>query len=80
MLRTIRSLAPKSAKLEGAMTDREEVLREVGISLAAPKIAQQMAYGLEPNGFSGYGEFTPITIRPYTTADDADLERDKPRD
>ena len=79
MLRTIRSLA-KDANLEGAMTDREEVLREVGISLTAPDIAHLMAHGLEPNGFSGYGEFTPITIRPYTTAEDADLERDKSRD
>jgi hypothetical protein len=66
--------------LEGAMTEREENLREVGIEFNLSESYDISAIGLEPNGFSGYGEFTPITIRSYTVPEDADLERDKQRD
>lgn len=62
------------------MTEREESLREVGIELYAVSPIDITAFGLEPNGFSGYGEFTPITIRSYTLPEHADLERDQSRD
>lgn len=59
------------------MTEREEALREVGIELYDAPRQELTAFGIETNGFfSGYGEFTPITIRSYTLPEDADLERD----
>ena len=61
---------------EANMTEREEALREVGIELYDAPRQELTAFGTESNGFSGYGEFTPITIRSYTLPEDADLERD----
>jgi hypothetical protein len=61
------------------MTEREEALRDVGIDLYDAPRHELTAFGIDSNGFSGYGEFTPITIRSYTVAEDADLERNKSR-
>jgi len=63
------------------MTEREEQLRQLGVGLPSTAEADLHALSLEPNGFSGYGEFTPISIRSYSLPEPhADLERDKPRD
>ena len=78
MIRQVR-FATYSTDLEGAMTEREEALREVGIDLNFTPLSETTAFSLEANGFSGYGEFTPITILSYTLPKDADLERDKQR-
>lgn len=64
------------------MTRLEHALRDVGIELYNPS-ANDSTTGFNNWGvsaFSGYGEYTPITIRADTKLSDADLERDQRRD
>lgn len=65
------------------MTFREAELAEVGVRLY-PSDQHDVSFGLSDIGtysvFSGYGEFTPITVRSDTVLLDADLERNKRRD
>ena len=64
------------------MTRLEHALRDVGIDLARP--IQGNGITEFANGgaaaFSGYGEFTPITVRADTKLSDVDMERDQRRD
>jgi hypothetical protein len=65
------------------MTNRESALREAGIHLAsgASEAVHQPVRkpadhdNFYPSTFSGYGEYTPITVRSFTVLKDADLER-----
>ena len=72
----------KSAK-EGLMSGRESALREAGVELTiaydnrGSSIIEDTA---SDSNFSGYGAYTPITVRADTVIFDADLERHKPRD
>ncbi|GLS29984.1 hypothetical protein [Neomesorhizobium albiziae] len=61
------------------MTRREAALKEAGIDLHFVSEHGSVASALDFGGasFSGYGEFTPITVRSDTVLSDADLERNK---
>lgn len=63
------------------MTRREAALREAGIDLYFVSEHGSVVSALDFDGasFSGYGEFTPITVRSDTVITDADMERNKPR-
>ena len=67
------------------MTGRIDSLRSHGIRFDDDEAHRENVIVVEPNGgsllaFSGYGEFTPISVCSETTIYDANLERDKPRD
>ncbi|WMT75898.1 hypothetical protein [Bradyrhizobium sp. Ash2021] len=66
------------------MNGREGALREAGVAMGVSSVAYDSSLSIETaefsGGFSGYGEFTPITVRSYTVQDDAHLERNKRRD
>jgi hypothetical protein len=68
------------------MSQRESALRNAGINLTQPisgvgtsnndSLASQEFRGASPTYFSGYGEFTPISVRSNTVLKNADVERD----
>ena len=66
----------------GKMHSREDALKEAGIDLHTVSELNALASDLnvESAGFSGYGEYTPITVRSDTVLTDADMERNKYRD
>ena len=71
----------KSAK-EGDMSLRETALRNVGVEI--PSASENYSVPLSSPiisdySFSGYGEFTPITVRADTVIPNADMERNKQR-
>jgi len=64
------------------MTDREAALVRVGVQVQSPS---NVGWGAKIDGdavsaFSGYGEYTPITVRADTVISNADMERDQRRD
>jgi hypothetical protein len=66
------------------MTDRERALHEAGVALGVSSavlspVCTSNFDGLS-GGFSGYGEFTPITVRSYSVPENANLERSQSRD
>jgi len=61
--------------------DREEALKEAGVQLTAVSEIETLLVAFSnSDAFSGYGEFTPITVRSDTVLADADMERNKHRD
>lgn len=65
------------------MTTREAALYAVGIDMrpannqfGAVAVADIVSHA----SFSGYGEYTPISVRTHTVMVDADLERNQSRD
>lgn len=63
------------------MTDREAHLRALGVhvSTGSVEVSQGSLTG-DLASLSGYGAFTPITVRPYSMPRHAELERDQLRD
>ena len=61
------------------MDRRVDALREVGIDIENQSRAASYMLNSEFGEFSGYGQFTPITILSYTVKKDADLERNQSR-
>jgi len=63
------------------MSDRYKAMVECGIAqpdehvIVVPNVASDYSI----SSFSGYGAYTPITVRSHTKLIDADLERDKQR-
>lgn len=79
--------AAKRKTGKGAMTDREADLLALGVSLASepqacgPTAAAPTYITPVFPSLSGFGEFTPVTIRSGTVqTKNADLERNRPRD
>ncbi|MBL8577702.1 MAG: hypothetical protein JNK47_10780 [Mesorhizobium sp.] len=68
------------------MTVREAALQAVGVDVHASSSDRNQLSGLPDiyqipgQAFSGYGEFTPITVRSDTVISDAHLERHQRRD
>lgn len=62
-------------------SERELILDALGFSLNAPNSLSTLYKVVVQNdaslAFSGYGEFTPITVRSETVLENANLERDK---
>lgn len=71
----------KTAKGE-PMINREVALKQAGIELyQIPDISTvSIPSDFGVASFSGYGEFTPITVRADTVLTYADMERDQRRD
>jgi hypothetical protein len=67
---------------ERSMASLEHALRDIGIDLYNPSVEDGIANANNwgAAAFSGYGEFTPITVRADTKLSDADLERNQFRD
>lgn len=63
------------------MSDRCNAMVECGISQPATPaiVVPNVASDYSISSFSGYGAYTPITVRSHTKLIDADLERDKQR-
>ncbi len=66
------------------MSDRVAALRQSGFwsgsSSSQNAFSSYTSFGIETVAFSGYGEFTPITVQSETVLLDANVERDKSRD
>ena len=64
------------------MTDRISALHQLGFPMInsnnSHKDVGGQNFSINTSHFSGYGEFTPITVTSETTINDAHLERDKP--
>jgi len=79
----VRDIARKVSVTRGGviMTQREATLIALGVQLAASEPSASDSY--DPSAIaslSGYGAFTPITVRSYTVPKNAELERNQPRD
>ncbi len=62
------------------MSDRVTALRELGFGVAVRGNEAHFSCEAElQDSFSGYGEFTPISITTRTELQHADLERSKSR-
>jgi hypothetical protein len=76
-------ISRRRATMEGKMTPRETALRDAGIDVYSLSEFGRVEFTTETSSltaFSGYGEFTPITVRSDTVMVNADLERNKQRD
>ncbi len=66
---------------EKRRSERESTLLELGFDLASPTVSSvptlDVANSDTSLAFSGYGEFTPITVRSETVLEDANLERNQ---
>lgn len=60
-------------------SEKETVLLSLGVNVSQGYMSghqfQDVVGGGASLAFSGYGEFTPITVRSETVIEDADLER-----
>jgi hypothetical protein len=59
------------------MTEREAQLRALGVGTGTFPLDGLDLEDMASASLSGYGIFTPITVRPYTMPKNAKLERDK---
>ncbi len=64
------------------MSDRYNSMVECGIAQPAEQVivVPNAASDYSISSFSGYGAYTPITVRSHTKLINADVERDKQRD
>lgn len=63
------------------MSDRCNAMVECGITQASENVivVPNVASDYSISSFSGYGAYTPITVRSHTKLVNADVERDKHR-
>lgn len=81
MLRLSESPKGRRDMTEKFRSDRESALLEMGVTVGAQRAnsptALDVVNGDASLAFSGYGAFTPITIRSETVLTDAHLERNQ---